>query len=928
LEQACGEDVSLREEVESLLGKLDTPSLASPAADLMARAAAAELAPGTMLAHYRVEAKLGEGGMGAVYRASDTRLQRQVAIKVLLPEHLDDPNHAQQLLREARAASALNHPNIVTVHEVGSERGVDFIAMEYVAGRSLAGLIPTKGLGVKRALDYAVQIAEGLAQAHAAGVVHGDLKPGNVMVNGGGRIKLLDFGLARRVRLTADQSKSLTVKGEIAGTPAYMAPEQAEGKKADERTDIFAFGAVLYEMLAGRRAFQGASTLAVLGAVLREEPPSVAGVPHELERILRRCLRKDPARRFQHIGDVRIELEEVGAVEPAPIARKWRPWLFAAALSLVLIAAARFGAPGLGRRTAAVPAPGMVQLTADVGLTFQPAISADGKLVAYSSDRGGAGNLDIWVQQMSGGDSVQLTKDPADDSEPAFSPDGSQIAFRSEREGGAIYVVPALGGEPKLIALRGRLPRFSPDGGHIAYGIGKGVTGLQGLFTPAIFVVASRGGPARRLDSGLIASGVPVWAPDGQHLICWGRQEADSDRDWWVVPVSDGPARRTRLRDILVDRNLFPSYTTVSAWIGDRLILSINLASGSDLWQIPISSRTGEVAGEPQRLTFASGSNIQPSVSAGGQVVFSSKTVNRNVWSVAVDADGGKIRGELRRLTQEAKSNRDPAVSPDGRKVAFVAGWDTPRAQLRIRDVATGKESPLSGIPSTRDLGYPSFSADSSKVVFRAIENARPSLYVVLAAGGMAERICENCGNAPAWSPDGTKIVYDRIDRRRYVGLLETATGRTTQIVKHPEYDFIQPQFCPGDSWISFACMYQPDRTRVMVAPFRGAAIIPESDWIAVTDGSGFDSRPRWSPNGNLLYFISDRDGFRCIWAQRLDANKRRVGPAFAVRHFDDPRRLLSDIPELGLSVARDKLVFNMIEQTGNLWTFQLPPEK
>ena len=243
--------------------------------------------------------------------------------------------------------------------------------------------------------------------------------------------------------------------------------------------------------------------------------------------------------------------------------------------------------------------------------------------------------------------------------------------------------------------------------------------------------------------------------------------------------------------------------------------------------------------------------------------------------------------------------------------------------------MATGKEAPLSGIPPSPLLAYPSFSADSSKVVFRATENSRDSLYVVSAAGGVAEKICGRCGNAPVWSWDGTKIVYDSYDQTRYVGLLETVTGRTTQILKHPKYSLFQPQFCPGDRWISFACMHKPDRTRVMVAPFHGAAAIPESEWIPVTDGSGFDSRPRWSPSGNLLYFTSDRDGFRCIWAQRLDtATKRPVGPAFTVRHFHDLRRLLSDIPELGFSVARDKLVFNMIEQTGNIWTFKLPEEK
>ena len=261
LETACGGDSDSRREVERRLADSADESLRSPAADLLAKVA--ELAQGEMLRQYGVEAKLGEGGMGAVYRAYDTSLERQVALKVLPPEQLADPDHKQRLMREARAASVLNHPSIVTVHEIGSDRGVDFIAMEYVESRSLAGLIPSKGLPVNRALEFAIQVADGLAQAHSAGVVHRDLKPGNVMVNAAGRVKLLDFGLARRVHLPPDgKTASLTVEGEIAGTPAYMAPEQAEGKKADQRSDVFAFGAVLYEMLSGRRAFQGDSTLA------------------------------------------------------------------------------------------------------------------------------------------------------------------------------------------------------------------------------------------------------------------------------------------------------------------------------------------------------------------------------------------------------------------------------------------------------------------------------------------------------------------------------------------------------------------------------------------------------------------------------------------------------------------------------------------
>ncbi len=341
LEEACRGDYALRQEVEKLLAEQDSPTLMSPAEELLKHIAAAELAPGQTLAQYRVEAKLGEGGMGAVYRAYDTRLHRDVALKVLPPEHMADPERRQRLMREARAASALNHPNIVTVHEIGSERGVDFIAMEFVEGRSLADAIPAKGLPLARALDYAIAIAGALAKAHAAGIIHRDLKPANIIVTRDGRIKLLDFGLARRVQLTESESTTFTAEGEIAGTPAYMSPEQAEGKPVDARSDLFAFGSLLYEMVTGQRAFHGASKLSTLSAILKEEPQPVSAVvadaPRDLEKIITRCLRKDPARRFQDTDDLKIALAELKEAlpTPKPSRRGWILALAAVAMSAV-----------------------------------------------------------------------------------------------------------------------------------------------------------------------------------------------------------------------------------------------------------------------------------------------------------------------------------------------------------------------------------------------------------------------------------------------------------------------------------------------------------------------------------------------------------------------------------------------------------------
>ena len=274
---------------------------------------------GRTISHYEVLEKLGEGGMGVVYKARDSRLKRFVALKVLPPQKITDPKRRRRFVQEARSASALNHPNIVTVYDIDQSDGVDFIAMEYLEGKTLDGMIGRKGLKLDEALNYAIQIADGLAKAHAAGIVHRDLKPGNVMVTGERRAKVLDFGLAKLTEAAPPNPEDLTLTeqpwtdvGLIVGTVSYMSPEQAEGKKLDARSDIFSFGSLLYEMLTGQRAFLRDSPAGTLAAVLHLEPiPLPAEVPQELETVIARCLRKDPASRFQTMADLKVTLEEL-----------------------------------------------------------------------------------------------------------------------------------------------------------------------------------------------------------------------------------------------------------------------------------------------------------------------------------------------------------------------------------------------------------------------------------------------------------------------------------------------------------------------------------------------------------------------------------------------------------------------------------------
>jgi eukaryotic-like serine/threonine-protein kinase len=326
LSEECPDDPNLRSEIRSLLSQSaeSQAQLESPAMELAARDLADEKATapqpdlaGSSLLHYRIEAKIGEGGMGIVYRARDERLKRSVAIKALPHGLVLDRESRKRFIQEARAASALSHPNIITIHDIPSDGSRDFIVMEYIAGQTLDWKIGRKGMKLPELLKFAIQIADALAAAHAAGIVHRDLKPGNILVSDDGRVKVLDFGLAKLTERADEASRGsssilLTEDGRIMGAAGYMSPEQAEGKPVDARSDIFSFGSLLYEMATGRRAFPGDSSLSTVAAILHREPAAMGGgTPAELEKIIRRCLRKDLSRRAQNIGDIRNALEEL-----------------------------------------------------------------------------------------------------------------------------------------------------------------------------------------------------------------------------------------------------------------------------------------------------------------------------------------------------------------------------------------------------------------------------------------------------------------------------------------------------------------------------------------------------------------------------------------------------------------------------------------
>ena len=893
---------------------------------------------GQTIAHYTILEKLGEGGMGVVYKARDTHLDRFVAIKVLPPEKLADPERRRRFVQEAKAASALNHPSIITVHDIASEAGVDFIVMEFLAGKTLDQLIPRKGLRLNETLKYAVQVADALAAAHAAGIVHRDLKPGNVMVTDTGLAKVLDFGLAKLTELggAGDSAGTRTMRpdeqphtqeGTLLGTAAYMSPEQAEGKEVDARSDIFSFGVLMYEMVTGRRAFRGDSRLSTLAAILNKDPTPASAVveelPRDLEKIINRCLRKNPAQRLQHMDDVRTLLEELkeesesGKLDARPAAtQKRRPAVILPILTLFLAGAGV--AWWLTRSATPAASFKLTQLTRDAGLTWQPALSPDGKLVAYASDRAGKGNLDIWLQQIGGGDPVQLTRHEADEYTPDFSPDGTRIVFRSDRAGGGIYVIPALGGSERLLAKEGRSPRFSPDGQWAAYYIGGARHAAK------IYLVPATGGGPRELGTDVAWAILPVWSPDGKRLLFVGNTDPTGSiaatADWWSVAVGAGKAVKSGAAEAFRKvglRFLFAS-PVPAAWLGaNRILFSSSSGDSENLWEAAISPDQWRISSPPRRLTGGTRES-QPSVAATGRIAFSTAGTNTSIWSLPIQANEGKPTGELQHVTGGAATDQFPTISTDGKIMVYV----TNRSGIRvvwIRDLTSGSESPL--VVNRWDNFRGIISPDGSRVAFtRMIESGSgiADLYVIPAAGGAEEKLAGGVEGVMGWSSDSRKILYmwGRPFRFRAI---DVGSHAAVDFLQHPTHNVDIARLSPDDRWVCFKLELQPGREPTFIAPVRNGVAAQESEWIQITEGP-VDGRSWWAPDGNLLYILSDRDGSQCIWAQRLDpTTKRPLGPAFGVSHLHGRRRRLAS-SSFGYGMAPDKLYFPVEETTGNIW--------
>ena len=577
---------------------------------------------------------------------------------------------------------------------------------------------------------------------------------------------------------------------------------------------------------------------------------------------------------------------------------------------------------------------GLVRLTSDSGLTMTPALSPDGRLLAYASDRGGNGNLSLWVQQVGSESAIRLTTGPMDDYSPSFSPDGREIVFRSERDGGGIYAVPALGGQATKVAPFGRRPRYSPDGKWIAYWVGTDASGFNQTNFPApgsanIYIVRAEGGPARQLRGDFAAAAYPVWAPDSKHILFLGNsdskvmvepskesQPGGQSVDWWVTPIDGGQAKATGANTAFRALGLASVSQIPEAWCTDQpgVLTSLPLADAHNLWRIPVSLENWTVSETPSRVSFGTTMDVQPSMAAG-RVAFASLSGSLDIWTLPIDANRAKSSGSLQRLTADAYDHFYPAVSPDGSKIAYSSRRSGSR-DIWVRDLTTGKETVVSRPPASAFGAI--FSPDGSRLSYRSLEKQTSVTYIASLVDGSQERISE-CVSQGGWSSDGRALLCVGTAPAR-VSLFDLQTRRMIPLLTQSSWALWNPRFSPDDRWISFNAT-KPGQSRIFVAPFGRAGLIPESDWIPVTEGV-WDDKPRWSPDGNLLYFMSERDGSRCIWAQRLDVLKHPAGPAFPVFHAHDARRSLLSVQvgALELSLSRDKIIFNMNERSGNIW--------
>jgi serine/threonine protein kinase len=701
--------------------------------------------------------------MGDIYLAEDSRLGRKVVLKALPTAFTKDPERVRRFQLEARAASALNHPNIITVYEIGEVDHLHYIAIEFIEGETLRHRLTNGPLPVNESLQIAISVATALLAAHEAGIVHRDIKPENIMVRADGVVKVLDFGLAKLTESKPIISEASTLfqtqQGLIIGTAPYMSPEQARALAIDTRTDIWSLGAVLYEMVGGHPPFDGPTASDVIAAILSREPVPLVRhrpeVPTELEWIIKKALRKDRDERYQTIREFLADLKNlVQRLESTTTAKRSISVGSVLVMGVVLLALAavgyRFMGYLAGKERASNPRPiNFQQITHKSGPEFFPTLSPDGKLIAYASRE--SGNWDIYTQAIGSEGARNLTKDSlTDDSQPAFSPTGDRIAFRSERDGGGIYVMNATGGSPTRVSDFGYSPSWSIDSGSILIGTEKIPQPSTRPTKSELWKIDINTNQRQRLSEGDALQ--PVSSPRQNRIAYWSRPDRYGQREHiWTIPANGGQA-------VAVTDGSFTDLNPVWSPDGKYLYFSSNRGGSSNIWRIAIDENTGVTSGVPEAVT-AMGANtsvIQLSFSRDGHLAYSAQTEIRNLRSVSFSLAQGTI-GKPVSITDGSMQLWFPDPSPDGQ-------WLTANSMGQQRHILVMRPDGTEQrdlTPGDYRYMWPRWSPDGKRIVFSSRRTGDYELWIVNNDGSDLRQLTQSSGgHYSPWSSDGSMIAY------------------------------------------------------------------------------------------------------------------------------------------------------------------------
>ena len=877
------------------------------------------LESGQMLSQYRLVDKIGAGGMGVVWKAEDTVLHRSVAIKVLPSSLAADEERLARFQQEARAVSALNHPNLVTLFEVGTHEGVSYMVMELVEGETLRdkmgatdaptsgagtavrtgsdtsptgwsgpgggpGSMPRSKLPVRRAMDIAIQIAHGLSAAHERNIVHRDMKPENIVLTRDGRVKILDFGIAKLLDPSNDSMTmaqtvaGATAPGTVMGTVGYMSPEQVRGAEVDHRSDIFSLGVILYEMLSGQRAFRADTSIETMNAILHEDPPTLASGPQlspAIDRLVRRCLEKEKEQRFQSSHDLAYALEAVSDASGAVPVVEWTAsgpgvpgrgglvrTVIASLLALVIgvvvgrtLLSNNKSVTSSASDAQAVTESRMVALTFDSGVETQPSVSPDGRSFVYVAQDGG--DWDIFQQRVGGENRVNLTADsPEHDWEPQLSFDGERIAFRSQRDGGGIFVMGATGESVRRLTDFGFNAKWSPDGKSIVFGEEDILIPTGRTLFSALWVADVSTGETRKIYEG---DGVePSWSPDGKHIAFWGLPKATGQRVLYTMPAAGGEPQP------LNDDNYFNWNPTWSA-DGRTLYFASTRGGTMDLWSMPMNTANGLAAGTPTPLTTGTAWIAYPSVTRdGSRILYTSsrsQSVIRRLPFDLSNADTARVEVP-EELLRTSRTLWEMHPSPDGRLLVVKAS--DPNEDLFVCQTDGSGMRRLTQDPFKDRV--PRWSPDSQKIYFHSDRSGRYEIWSIRADGSGLTQLTELTGenvSSPVPSPDGTRLlVYSTQEGAGIVDLTGDIPVR-------------EVQWCaaPDSTSLFFARLWYPDSESILGGTVNGPLLrysLRDQSFEELSSASAFGE---WVEPGRSILV---RDGNRYV-AHDLETGAERT---------------------------------------------------